>query len=118
MTVGVFGRVALPITYDIDVSPTVMVGVSTLEGNPVGFGLVFLERQRLDSDDLQLIFSFLSSVYPGIKVDSTIRNFIAKNAEIDVFQICRAESIPFGSMWIWAGKIHEQTVSIRKHCLE
>jgi len=102
--------------YDIDVIPVVSVEVTTLRGAPTDFGLMFFDRGKLTSDDLQLVFSFLSSIYPGVEVDLAIKSFIEKNVEIDVFQICQAESIPFGSMRIWAGKVLEQTVSIGENC--
>jgi len=103
-------------TYDIDVSPEVGVEATTLKGKPTNFGLIFFGRQKLSSEDLQLVFSFLSSIYPGIEVDTSIKSFIKEEAEVDVFQICQAESIPFGSMQIWAGKVIEQTVSIGESC--
>lgn len=102
--------------YDVDVSPEVGVGVSTVSGVPVDFGLMFYDRQRLSSDDHRLIYSFLSSVYPGIEVGPSIRDFIEENVETDAFQICEAKSVSFGSMRIWVGKVHEQIVHIGTSC--
>jgi rubrerythrin len=102
--------------YDIDVSPEVGVEITSLNGRPVDFGLTFYDRQRLDSDDLQLIYSFLNSIHPGVEVDPSIKNFIERNVEVDVFQICQANSIPFGSMRIWAGKVMQQIISVGESC--
>ena len=103
-------------SYDVDVSPVVGVEVVTLDGVPVDFGLTFYERSRLTADDLQLVHSFLTSIYPGYEVDSSMMDFIEQDAESHVFQICEARSVAFGSMRIWAGKIIQQTVHIAGDC--
>ena len=103
-------------SYDIFASPDVGVGVSTLDGVPMHFGLTFYERARLSAADLELVYSFLYAIYPGYEIDSSTMDFIEQNAESDVFQICEARSVAFGSMRIWAGKIIQQTVSVRANC--
>jgi len=92
------------------------VEVQTLEGVPSGFGLTFFDRARLSANDLELVYLFLTSIYPGTEVDPSTRDFIQDNVERDVFQICQAESIAFGSLRIWAGKIMQQTVHVGADC--
>jgi hypothetical protein len=75
-------------SYYIDVSPEVSVGVTTVDGIPTEAGLVFYYRPKLSADDLQLIYLFLESFHPGAKVDTSVKTFIERNVEIDVFQIC------------------------------
>ena len=107
-------------SYDIHTSPDVGLGVTTLDGVPTEYGLIFFERHRLTGQDLQLLYSFLTAIYPGTEVDSStidlMVDFIQQNAESDVWQICEAQSVGFGSMRIWAGKIMQQTVHVGADC--
>jgi hypothetical protein len=103
-------------SYDIDISPEVSVGVTTVDDIPTEAGLVFYYRSKLSADDLQLIYLFLESFQPGAKVDTPVKTFIERNVEIDVFQICEADSIEFGVVRVWAGKVLEQTVHIGPDC--
>jgi hypothetical protein len=103
-------------SYDTDVSPEVSVEVTTVDGIPTEAGLVFYYRPKLSADDLQLVYLFLESFHPGVKVDTSVKTFIERNVEIDVFQICEADSIEFGSVRVWAGKVLEQTVHIGPDC--
>ncbi|MBM3237012.1 hypothetical protein FJZ31_12040 [Candidatus Poribacteria bacterium] len=104
-------------SYDIDVNPTVSVEITTSNGKLTGGGLMFFERPKLISTDFQLVYSFLNSISStaglSLEVDSTIRRLVEQNIETNVFQIREANSIPFGSMRIWAGKVgKEQTISV------
>lgn len=107
-------------SYDVHVSPDVGVGVTTLDGVPTEYGLVFYDRDRLTEEDFQFLGSFLTAVHPGAEVHSStidfVVDFIEQNAESDVWQICEAQSIGFGSMRIWAGTVLQPTVHVGADC--
>ena len=103
-------------SYDLGTRPDLSVEVPTLNDVPLDFGLTFYDRARLRENDFQLVNLFLSSIYPGIKIDPSVTAFIEQNVEVDVFQICQAASIPFGSLRIWTGKIMQQTVHVGADC--
>jgi hypothetical protein len=103
-------------TYDINTVPTVLVEVTTINTIPVDYGLMFFDRDTLDTNDYQQIFLFLKSVQPGAIIDNTIEQYIQKNVKMDLFQICEASPIEFGLLKIWVGKIFEQTIKVSTDC--
>lgn len=102
--------------YDTSLNPSASVEVTTLSGKPVDFGLVFYDRENLNSDDLQYIYLFLQAVQPGAQIDETAKDYINRGVENDVFQICQAESMQFGLLKIWAGKVIQQTIHVGENC--
>jgi hypothetical protein len=103
-------------TFDIETNPNVLIEVSTLSGTPVRSALMFFAPSGPGPGDLQLAYSFLSSIHPHVTVDASVRGFVEGNITVEQAHLCEASSIPFGTMRIWAGKSVGHTVSIREHC--
>lgn len=103
-------------TFGIEANPDVLVEVSTQAGTPVRSALMFFAPSGPGPEELQLAYSFLSSIHPRATVDATVRGFVERNITTEQTHLCEADSIPFGTMRIWTGKSVGHTVSIREHC--
>jgi len=103
-------------TYDTNLAPVVSVEVTSLSEKPVDFGLVFYDREKLSSDDLQYIYLFLQTIQSDALIDETVKDYINQGIKNDVFQICEVDPIQFGALKIWAGKVIHQTIHVGENC--
>jgi hypothetical protein len=102
--------------YDLSAKPDVILEVSTLDGIPADYGLTFLYRLQLSESDVDAVRIFLESIHPGVQVSNAILTAIEANSKIDLFQICEASPIRFGSYRIWAGRVLEPVIHIGPTC--
>jgi len=83
----------------------ILIEINTIKSKISDFGLTLDGRQPyVNSDDLIFVYSFLTSMSNGNKLSPEIERFIKENIEIEINQICQANSIDFGSKRIWIGR--------------
>lgn len=92
-----------------------LIEINTENGVIFNYG-ISLDPTRITEDELELIEIFLSSFKPG-DFSSEIMDFVEQNLDNDVFQICLANSIQFGNMRIWVGRVGSMpTVVAANNC--
>ena len=100
--------------YNFDVTdPDIIVELITDSDNIVSYTLIFSDEQKLNNQDLYLIYSFLQSINPNIKIDEGIQTFIEGNIENSIIENCTTNPYEFGSFKIW---VSDHVVTVGNKC--
>jgi hypothetical protein len=104
----IFGtKIRTPSDHNLEVE------VQTDEDTVSGLGLMFFEKDRLDSDDFKIIESLLRSTAQSRNHGRTM-SFVHENIEQSAFQIKEGRSVIDGEFRVWVAKVLQQTVDLER----
>ena len=100
-------------SYQTTLGDSIAFEVST-EGDSIkSLGLTFYDNDALTKNNFEVIETLLRSINKIDGDDATL-SFIRQYIDRNFSQIYEAPSIKYGSFQIWAGKVLQETISIKR----
>lgn len=92
----------------------VTIEIVIINNKVKSFGLMYFDREisGLRQGDEEIVYNLLNSINSNQNIEQ-VRNYIAENIEREISQIMQAPSFVWDSFNIYAGKVGQQTVSIK-----
>lgn len=101
--------------YETSSLPDISFEVTTVGNTLSEIGIVFYERDRLQTSELNFVYKLLESLDKINEVEGRIKGYIKSNAEKNVDQIKQANPTIYSKYRIYAGKVgYDQTIRIEK----